>query len=94
MNPDRIPYTPSTDTRIGPTKPRFVPKGHDRVLDDLQKSGAVCLVRRMGGEVDPGVVMKRDKFTVTIRHTEGDFAGGEEVIFKHDIAGIIVGVSR
>lgn len=79
-----------------PAKTGFVPKGHDRILHDLQGSGAKCYLRRISM---PGAtlenyannlievqVVKRDKFTVTVRYDTGIL----EMIFKHDIAGVVL----
>ena len=62
MNPDR--FNPA----INPPRQRpFVAKGHDRQLEQLQKSGQLIEVQTNGSsEPLVGAIVRRDKFTITL----------------------------
>jgi sRNA-binding regulator protein Hfq len=97
LHVNRDPRKTTVDSlaaRPGPAtgeRPRFTAKGHDRTLQDLQHSGMAVTFRFIDdAEYDEVVVVRRDKFTITVRHTEGADAGCEEVIYKHAVRGILL----
>lgn len=68
----------------------FVAKGHDVAIQDAQQSQCMVRIITMQGEALFGTVVRRDKFTITLRHSpvrsHDDDAGLAEVIYKHAIA--------
>lgn len=47
---------------------KFVPKGHDAILAAAQEAKKPVLITTMAGETFHGVIVARDKFTITL-HT-------------------------
>jgi sRNA-binding regulator protein Hfq len=71
-------------------KPKFVAKGHDAQLQDAQINKHPTTLTLMSGDKCTGVVVKRDKYTITIRHTTGENAGFDEIFYKHAIEGVLI----
>ena len=67
---------------------KFVAKGHDAQLQEAQYDKIVTVLTAMSGAVFTGTITKRDKYTVTLRHADGDAAGQEEIFYKHALEGI------
>lgn len=72
------------------SKSKFVAKGHDAQLQDAQFGKIPVRVTLISGSVIRGTVSKRDKFTITINHESGDFAGCDEIVYKHAIEGVML----
>lgn len=71
-------------------KKKFVAKGHDAQLQDAQYGKNTVIITTMSGEFVIGNVVRRDKFTVTIRITKGTDVGSELIVFKHAIESILI----
>jgi sRNA-binding regulator protein Hfq len=56
-------------------------KGHDSVLKAIQNRNQVLHVMKLSGEESSGLIVGRDKYTVTLK----DAQGIRRVIFKHAI---------
>lgn len=65
----------------GSTAGKHTPKGHDRILDGLMKSGNEFVVVLAGGENVRGRLAARDKYTVTVERQDKT----RVTIFKHAI---------
>lgn len=62
-------------------KPKFVAKGHDAILKSGQDTGGTINITTMSGEVLVGMLINRDKYTVTL-----DTKTGERLtVYKHAI---------
>lgn len=87
--------------RIGASRPRTdaaaprkaPPKGHEAFLKALETAGAVIRLEKCDGSIIEGIVRHSDKYTVTMRVFEVDFANPDgdklhrdRVIFKHDVS--------
>lgn len=73
------------------TPPRkFVAKGHDAQLMDAQMGRFPTKIRLSSGAVVSGIITKRDKFTITLKHTSGDFIEQEEIFYKHAIESVMI----
>jgi RNA chaperone Hfq len=73
-----------------PAKKPFVAKGHDRDLEHAQMNATPVTLRLMNSDDVRGVIVRRDKFTVTLRHDEGEFMGLEGIYYKHGIESVIL----
>lgn len=74
-----------------PQQQGFVAKGHDRQLQEAQQSGASVRLTLIDQEYPvSGVIVRRDKYTITLRLTEGQEAGNEEFFYKHGISSVLV----
>jgi sRNA-binding regulator protein Hfq len=86
------PYTPrpfnQNQNEGGPRK--FVAKGHDAQLQEAQYGNLATTLTTMNGNTFAGTVVKRDKYTITLRHSTGDAAGQDEIFYKHAIEGILI----
>lgn len=83
--------TVSTDRGAPNAAPRkFVAKGHDAQLQDAQFGKIPVRITLISGSTVKGLVTKRDKFTITVNHATGDFAGCEEILYKHAIEGVML----
>lgn len=67
------------------SKPKFVPKGHDAQLQEAQIGKFPTVLTMTSGERFEGIILKRDKFTITLRHEKGD-----EIFYKHAIEGVLI----
>lgn len=85
------PYSPRPDNQDGTAGPRkFVAKGHDAQLQEAQYGTLLVTLTTMSGAVITGTVTKRDKFTITLRHSQGENAGQDEIFYKHAIEGVLI----
>jgi len=80
----RPPFSHSGD------KPKFVAKGHDAQLQDAQINKHPTTISLMSGDKVNGIVVKRDKFTITLRYTGGTDAGLDEIFYKHAIESVLI----
>ena len=69
---------------------KFVAKGHDAQLMDAQMNALQTTVKLMSGESAIGIIVKRDKFTITIRYCAGIQTGMEEIFYKHAIESVMI----
>ena len=60
-------------------KPKFEAKGHDRQLEQAQFGGRQIEIETMSGALRVGVLIRRDRYTVTLRHP----GGSEPVSYTH-----------
>jgi sRNA-binding regulator protein Hfq len=81
-------FNPGAD-RSGAAPKRFVAKGHDAQLQAAQHDKSHVVVNIMGSS-EPvsysGQLVRRDKYTITIRVHNGD----EYIIYKHAIESVLV----
>ena len=84
--------SPSFSTRPTNQFPpkKFTAKGHDAQLQDAQFGKIATTITLIGGTVCRGLITRRDKFTITLRHTEGTNVGMEEIFYKHAIEGVLI----
>lgn len=78
-----------TDRQDQPKK-KFVAKGHDSQLQEAQYGKSTAVVTLMSGDIVIGNIVRRDKFTVTVRLTRGTDVGNELILFKHAIESILI----
>lgn len=82
---------PSFDT---PRKAPFVAKGHDAQLMEAQQNRLPTQLTLMSGVSFGGIITRRDKFTVTLRHDEVDGSaqrsGMDEIFYKHAIESVLI----
>jgi sRNA-binding regulator protein Hfq len=73
-------------------KKKFVAKGHDSQLQDAQFGKNKVRLSLLGGGTVRGTISRRDKFTITLRHEQGDteVSGLDEIFYKHAIEGVLV----
>lgn len=76
------------DTGQAPRK--FVAKGHDAQLQDAQMGRLPTTLTLVSGAVFTGIITKRDKYTITLRHESGSAAGMDEIFYKHAIEGVLI----
>jgi sRNA-binding regulator protein Hfq len=71
-------------------KQPFVAKGHDAQLMDAQNNVTPTTISLISGGSYEGIIVKRDKYTITLRHAEGLGleAGQDEIFYKHAIEGV------
>lgn len=69
---------------------KFVAKGHDAQLMDAQMNGLQTTIALMSGNAVTGTIVKRDKFTITLRYSAGTHAGTEEIFYKHAIESVMI----
>lgn len=86
----------ASDGRVVPihggteTRKKFIAKGHDAQLQDAQYGKFEVRLALLSGDKCYGTVVKRDKFTITLRHNGGEFDGQEEIFYKHAIESVLV----
>lgn len=68
----------------------FVAKGHDAQLMEAQHNSLPTTLTTMFGNTFVGTIVKRDKFTITLRHSEGESAGQDEIFYKHAIESVLI----
>jgi sRNA-binding regulator protein Hfq len=69
-------------------KPKFEAKGHDKALLNAETKKLKTLITTVGGEIDSGIIVRRDRYTVTLAT---DNAPGKEIIyFKHALESISI----
>lgn len=83
MNPTYAPQ--NTKPAGAPFKKPFIAKGHDRQLGDAQDRRDEVIVLTVGGESHTGVIVKRDKFTISLDCGQGDKI---KLLYKHAIESI------
>ncbi|WP_323016504.1 RNA chaperone Hfq [Castellaniella sp.] len=74
-----LPKDPSRNT--GHKQP-FVAKGHDAILERIQKSGKTVFIRLISGDQLAGTIKARDRYTVTVFNAA---KGTATTVFKHAI---------
>ena len=74
-------------------KRKFVAKGHDAQLQEAQLGQIPVELTMMSGISHFGIITKRDKFTITLTHSDGgdpDRTGCPEIFYKHAIEGVLL----
>jgi sRNA-binding regulator protein Hfq len=61
-------------------------KGHEAFLKALELSNADVVVEKCDAKIYKGKLKHSDKYTITLRTTNGDGSTTDRVIFKHDIS--------
>jgi len=91
QRPMHLHRAPRSDDSRGGGKPRFVAKGHDAQLQDAQSQG-LAVRMRLCNAPDPveGVITRRDRYTITLRHAAGADTGLEEIFYKHAIESVLI----
>lgn len=76
-------------TGFAPRK-KFIAKGHDAQLMDAQFGNLETVITTMSGSEFVGTIVKRDKFTITLRHCSETvaLAGQDEIFYKHAIESV------
>lgn len=77
--------TPGVPAPVAPRK--FQAKGHDAQLQDAQMSGKEVIVTLLSGESLTGQIVKRDKWTITLREFE---AIDTVIVYKHAIETLVI----
>jgi Uncharacterized host factor I protein len=103
IHANRDPRTPTTPSYPGqgsnpgqgsfPAKRKFVAKGHDAQLQEAQLGQIPVELTMMSGISHFGIITKRDKFTITLTHSDGgdpDRTGCPEIFYKHAIEGVLL----
>lgn len=80
-------YQPRPAEVIAPK--RFVAKGHDSQLQQAQYEKTPVLVISQGGMEYTGVIVRRDRYTVTLTLSSGLNAGRQAIVYKHAIEVLI-----
>lgn len=84
-----------------PQAKKFVAKGHDAQLEKAQYGRLPVTISLISGSVYVGTIVKRDKFTITLRHDAAStvspddsriasWAGQDEIFYKHAIEGVLI----
>ena len=101
-NPATVSHLPAYEQRAqrprapfsqgGEAPRKFTPKGHDAQLHEAQNNQIPVRVRLVAGGKDIfGIVTKRDKFTITVRHNQESVdAGCDEILYKHAIESVML----
>lgn len=71
---------------VGGEQRKFVAKGHDAQLQDAQHNRLDTTLVTLAGDTFNGTVIKRDKFTITLRLDSGE----ETIFYKHAIESITI----
>lgn len=87
-NVANLPHRPRPEGTLGTPHRKFIAKGHDAQLQDAQVNSLPTSITTMGGDCFKGRVVKRDKYTITLRYDEGKFAGQDEIFYKHAIESV------
>lgn len=69
---------------------KFVAKGHDAQLQEAQHSHLPTTLTMISGIVAEGTVSRRDKYTITLRYSNGTHAGQDEIFYKHAIESVLI----
>lgn len=86
----RPPFLSPGSSSAVPHRTKFVAKGHDAQLQDAQFSKLKTRITLTSGEVAHGLIVKRDKFTITLRHESGNDSGCDEIFYKHAIEAVLI----
>lgn len=67
-------------------KKKYVPKGHDGILKDLQAHRAPVFIEFMNGETVEGVIVASDRYTISLRKSVPE-SGYDDIehFYKHGI---------
>lgn len=82
-----------TMTDIRPAPKKFVAKGHDAQLQEAQYNSLPVYLLLLDAPADgweEGKIVRRDKYTVTFRCATGQFAGLDQIVYKHAIAKVVI----
>jgi len=84
------PFRPTQGGTAAAAPKKFVAKGHDAQLQDAQYNNLPVEVVTLLESVIKGVIVRRDKYTVTLRLSAGTDAGKDLMIYKHAIESILI----
>jgi sRNA-binding regulator protein Hfq len=74
----------------GEGKKKFVAVGHDKQLEEAQFNKFPVSLGMVSSGIIRGIIVRRDRYTITIRHSSGANEGFDEIVFKSAIEGIII----
>lgn len=81
----------STANQDKPAIKKYTAKGHDAQLQNAMYSKSQVRLQLLGKEKSViGVIVRRDKFTITLQHSLGEFINMEEIFYKHAIESVLV----
>lgn len=87
----RGPFTaPATRAEGEQPHRKFVAKGHDSQLQDAQSNKLPVAITLMSGATVHGIIVRRDKYTITLRYSSGTCEGMDEIFYKHAIESVLV----
>jgi RNA chaperone Hfq len=69
---------------------KFIAKGHDAQLQEAQIDRIPVELTTLSGVVVSGTVSRRDKYTISLRHGEGENVGRDEIFYKHAIESVLL----
>lgn len=90
MQSPNVHHLSSAFSSNGGQGKKFVAKGHDSQLQDAQYGKLPTTITTLRGDTVRGTVVKRDKYTITLRLAEGSMAGQDEIFYKHAIESVMV----
>lgn len=86
-----LPHGAVIAHRRNPQKAHFEPKGHDAALSHVQNHALPISIQTLHGDTSiTGIVVRRDRFTVTLERESKSNPGFvyHEIIYKHAIESI------
>lgn len=87
----RKPFVaPATRTETEQPHRKFVAKGHDSQLQDAQSNKLPVAMTLMSGMTVRGTIVRRDKYTITLRYSSGTCEGMDEIYYKHAIESVLI----
>lgn len=90
LNRDAKTYYTASNATTAPAPRKFVAKGHDAQLQGAQINHTPTVITLISGEKARGIIVKRDKYTITLRYSEGTRAGMEEIFYKSAIESVLI----
>lgn len=87
-----LQFAPPTPARNSShdTSRKFVAKGHDSQLQEAQNNKFPVTLTLMSQLIVSGIILKRDKYTITVRYTAGLNSGMDEIYYKHAIESVLI----
>ena len=82
--------TPSARVEGEQPHRKFVAKGHDSQLQDAQSNKHSVAMTLMSGMTVRGIIVRRDKYTITLRYSSGTCEGMDEIYYKHAIESVLI----
>lgn len=82
---DQAQFARRITVNPGVSKGKFIAKGHDALLQEAQHAKTVVKIVAQSGETIEGVIVKRDKWTVTIAEVDRTASDEFAIVYKHAI---------
>ena len=64
-----------------PFKKKFVAKGHDAIVKDMQAKATPVFIESMAGDIIDGVFVGSDRYTISLKDSDGNVMH----VYKHGI---------